>query len=343
MKTIVCTYYGSPEVLQFREVDKPIPGDDDVLIKIVASTVTMGDCELRSSTLPLWTRIPMRLYMGYSKPRNFIPGMEFSGVVESVGKNVARLKVGDEDFGSSGMRMGANAEYICRPGSSPLAIKPANVSFEMAATIPVGGINALHFLKNANITNGQKVLVIGGGGAIGSYGVMLAKYYGAEVTAVDSTAKLHMLHSIGADHVIDYTVGPYLPKGPKYDVIFDTVYKSSYSECINSLANDGVYLMANTGPRRMLRSILTSLRSKKKTVFQFAAETREDLNYLSNLMATGKLTPYIDRIYALDQTPEAHAYVQSGSKKGCVVIKVTSFKKLVPASPSQQSLLSETP
>ena len=195
MEAIICTDWGPPDVLQLRKVVKPVPGDDDILIKIVASTVTMGDCELRSLTLPLWTRIPMRLFMGYSKPRNFILGMEFSGVIESVGKNVTRLKVGDEVFGSSGMRMGANAEYICRPGSSPLAIKPANVSFEMAATIPVGGINALHFLRKANVTNGQKVLVIGGGGAIGSYGVMLAKYYGAEVTAVDSTAKLHMYAS----------------------------------------------------------------------------------------------------------------------------------------------------
>ncbi len=322
MKAIVCTDYGPPEVLQLKEVAKPVPGDDDILIKIMASTVTMGDCELRSLTLPLWTRIPMRLYMGYSRPRNFIPGMELSGVVESVGKNVTRFKIGDEVFGSSGMGMGANAEYICRPGSSPLAIKPANVSFEQAATIPVGGINALHFLRKGNCRNGKKILVIGGGGAIGSYGVMLAKYYGAEVTAVDSTSKLEMLKEVGADHVIDYTRGPYLRNGVKYDIIFDTVYQSSYSDCINALTENGVYLMANTGPRRMSRTILTSLTSKKKTIFQFAAETTEDLTHLSNLIATGKIKPWIDRTYPLDKTAEAHAYVQSGQKKGCVVINV---------------------
>ena len=322
MKAVICTNYGPPEVLQLREIEKPVPGVNDVLIRICAATVTMGDCELRSLTLPPWTRFPIRVYMGYSKPRNLIPGMELSGIVEAVGRNVNNFKVGDEVFGASGMGMGANAEYICRPAKSSLAIKPKNVSFESVATIPVGGINALHFLRKANIQSEQKVLVIGGGGAIGSYGVMLAKLYGAEVTAVDTTAKLEMLQAIGADHVIDYTIGPYLQKGPKYDVIFDTVYQSSYSDCISALADHGVYLMANTGPRRMFRTILTSLTSKKKTIFQFAAETTEDLNYLSNLIATGKLTPYIDKTYPLDKTPEAHAYVQRGSKKGCVVIKI---------------------
>ena len=322
MKAIVCTNYGPPEVLQLQEVNKPLPGVGDVLIKIVASTVTMGDVELRSLTLPLWTRIPMRLYLGYSKPRSFIPGMELSGIVESVGKNVAGFKPGDEVFGSSGMGMGANAEYICRPGTSPIALKPANISFEQAATIPVGGINALHFLRKANCSSGKKVLVIGGGGAIGSYGVMLAKYYGAVVTAVDSTTKLEMLKKIGADHVIDYTGGPYLKNGGKYDIIFDTVYQSSYSDCINALTENGVYLMANTGPRRMFRTILTCLTSKKKTIFQFAPETAEDLTFLSNLIATGKIMPWIDKTYPIEKTAEAHAYVQSGQKKGCVVINV---------------------
>ena len=322
MRAIICTNYGPPEVLQLKEIEKPTPGDGDVLIKICAATVTMGDVELRTLTLPLWTRIPLRMYMGYSKPRNFIPGMELSGIVESVGKNVNNFRVGDEVFGSSGMGMGADAEYICRPAKSPLAIKPKSISFEVAATIPVGGINALHFLRKADIQSGQKVLIIGGGGAIGSYGVMVAKHFGAEVTAVDSSAKLDMLRTIGADHVIDYTRGRYLHRGPKYDVIFDTVYQSSYSECMNALTDCGVYLMANTGPRRMLRTIPTSFTSNKKTVFQFAAETVEDLDYLSNLIATGKLNPYIDRTYPLDKTAEAHAYVQSGNKKGCVVIKV---------------------
>jgi NADPH:quinone reductase-like Zn-dependent oxidoreductase len=266
----------------------------------------------------------MRIYMGYSKPKNFIPGMEFSGIVEAIGRNVTNFKAGDEVFGSSGMGMRANAEYIRRPAGSSIAIKPPKVSFEEAATIPVGGNNALHFLRTGNVGAGKKVLVIGGGGAIGSYGVLLAKYYGAEVTAVDSTSKIDMLRSIGADEVIDYTQGPYLLNGPKYDVIFDTVYRSSYSECISALANHGVYLMANTGPRRMLRSLITSRFSDKKIVFQFAGETVEDFNYLAGLIAAGKIKPVIDKTFPLEKTAEAHAYVDSGNKKGCVVIQVFS-------------------
>ena len=324
MKAIVCTRYGPPETLEVREIEKPDIGHDDVLVRICAATVTMGDCERRSLTLPPWTRFPMRVYMGYSKPRSFIPGMEFSGIVEVIGRNVKNFKAGDEVFGSSGMGMSANAEYIRRPARSSLAIKPPKVSFEEAATIPVGGNNALHFLRKGNVGVGKKLLVIGGGGAIGSYGVLLAKYYGAEVTAVDSTMKLDMLRNIGADHVIDYTQGPYLLGGPKYDVIFDTVYSSSYSQCINALTDDGVYLMANPGPRRMLRSLLTSRFSDKKVVFQFAGETVEDFNYLAGLIAEGKIKPVIDKTFPLEKTAEAHAYVDSGNKKGCVVIQVSS-------------------
>jgi NADPH:quinone reductase-like Zn-dependent oxidoreductase len=322
MKAILCTKYGGPDVLQFEELEKPAPGHNDVLIKIYAATVTMGDCELRSLTLPLWTRIPVRVYMGYSKPRNFIPGMEFSGVIEAVGRNVGSFKVGDEVFGSSGMGMGANAEYICRPGKSPLAIKPKNISFEAAATIPVGGINALHFLRKANIRRGQKVLIIGGGGAIGSYGVMLAKDYGAHVTAVDSTAKLEMLRLIGADHVVDYTLGTYLDHDTKYDVIFDTVYQSSFSQCLGALNDRGVYLMANTGPWRMLRSLVPSFINNKRAVFQLAGETVEDLSYLADLIRAGRLKPFIDKSFPLERTAEAHRYVDSGNKKGCVIINV---------------------
>ncbi len=322
MKAIICTRYGSPGVLELREIQQPVPAENDVLIKICAATVTMGDCELRSLTLPPWTRLPMRIFMGYSKPRDFTPGMEFSGVVHAAGRNVRNYKAGDAVFGSSGIHMGANAEYICRPSTSALAIKPQNVTFEEAATIPVGGINALHFLRKAKIRQGQKVLIIGGGGAIGSYGVQLARHLGAEVTAVDSTDKIEMLRSIGANHVIDYTRGPYLTNGPRYDVILDTVYHSSYSQCVKALTEQGVYLMANTGPRRMLLSLLTSWTSRKKLIFQFAGETIEDLQFLAQLIEEGKLKPAIDRTFPLERVAEAHAYVDSGNKKGCVVINI---------------------
>jgi len=322
MKAVLCEKYGPPEVLTLAEIKKPVPGDNAVLIRIVASTVTMGDCELRNLTLPLWTRIPMRLFMGYRKPRRFTPGMELAGVIESIGKNVTSFKTGDAVYGSSGMGMGANAEYIVRPTTAALAIKPSGLSFEDAATIPVGGLNALHFLSKAKIQPGQTVLVIGGGGCIGTYAVLLAKMYGADVTAVDSTKKLDVLRTIGADHVIDYTKENFWTAGKKYDVIFDTVYASSFLRCINALNENGCYLMANTGPRRMLLGLIWSWVTRKKTVFALAAEKTEDLKHIGDLIASGKLKPVIDKRYPLEQIREAHRYVEEGNKKGCVVITV---------------------
>jgi NADPH:quinone reductase-like Zn-dependent oxidoreductase len=322
MIAIICTAYGPPEVLQLKEVEKPVPGDDDVLVKVHATTVTMGDCELRNLTLPMWTRIPVRLIMGYNKPRNFTPGMEFSGVVESVGKNVTKFKSGDAVLGSAGMSMGGNAEYI-KVKARALAIKPAGVSFEEAATIIVGGLNAIHFLRKANIHPGQKVLVIGGGGSIGSYGVLLAKHFGAEVTAIDSTNKLDIIKKMGADHVIDYTKEDFTKNGVKYDVIFDVVYGSSYNGCVKALTEEGVYLMANTNPTRMFHGLWTSWTTKKKIIFALAGESVEDMKYMAELIATGKIKPLIDKRYRLEQVVEAHRYVEEGRKTGSVIIEVS--------------------
>lgn len=322
MKAILCTAYGNPEVLKVVDIEKPVPKPNEVLVKTIASTVTFGDCELRNLTLPAWTRFPVRMMLGYRKPKRFIPGMEFAGVVESVGSGVTKYKPGDEIFGSTGMSMGGNAEYVCRPESYPLGNKPAGVSFQDAATIPVGGINALHFLRMANIQPGQKVLVIGAGGSIGTWAVLLAKYYGGEVTAVDHTIKLDMLRSIGADHVIDYTKEDFSTKGPVFDVIFDAVYKSSFSKCISSLTENGYYLMANTGPGRMLRGFWAEWTSKKKTRFSLAGETKKDLEFLVGLIASGKIKPVIDRVYPLEQTIDAHRYVEQSLKKGSVIIEV---------------------
>jgi NADPH:quinone reductase-like Zn-dependent oxidoreductase len=321
MKAIVCSAYGPPHVLQLREVEKPIPGDNDVLVKVYAATVTMGDCELRNLTLPMWTRIPIRLIMGYRKPRRFTPGMEFSGVVESVGKKVTHFKIGDAVFGSSGMKMGGNAEYI-KVKAGALAVKPSAVSFEDAATIIVGGINALHFLRKANIRAGQKVLVIGAGGSIGTYGVLFAKYFGAEVTAVDSSHKLDIIKKIGADYVIDYKKEDFAKTGKKYDVIFDVVYGSSFSRCIRALHDDGCYLMANTNPTRMLRGLWVSWTTQKKIIFALAGETVADMNYIAELIATGKIRPVIDKRYPLEQVAVAHGYVEDGLKTGNVIITV---------------------
>ena len=321
MKAILCTAYGGPDVLKVVDIEKPVPKPDEILIKVKASTVTFGDCELRNLTLPAWTRFPIRLIFGYRKPTHLIPGMEVAGIVEAVGKNVKGLRPGDAVFGSTGMSMGGNAAYVCRSAKG-LGVKPDNVSFDDAATISVGGINALHFLRKANIQPGQKVLVIGGGGCIGSWAVLLAKYYSAEVTAVDHRIKLDMLRSIGADHVIDYTKEDFSTSGVKYDVIFDVVYRSSFSKCINTLTKTGCYLMANTDPGRMLRGLWVEMTSSKKIVFSLAGETADDLNYLAGLIAKNKIKPYIDRTYPLEQTIDAHRYVEQGLKKGNVIIHV---------------------
>lgn len=322
MKAVYCTRYGPPEALELRETPTPVPKDDEVLIRIHVTTVTMGDCELRTLTLPPWTRLPMRLFIGYRKPKNFIPGMELSGVVEAVGAKVTRLKPGDAVFASGGMRMGTYAEYKCLKASAAIAIKPSRVSFEEAATTIVGGINALHFLRKAAIQPGQSVLVIGGGGCIGSYGVQLAKLYGGIVTAVDRTDKLEMLKAIGADEVIDFTKENFWAQGKKYDVIFDTVYQTPFDECAQTLTENGCYLMANTDPARMFRAWRRSKKSSQRFVFSLAGETVPDLEYLATLIAEGKLKPAIDRRYDLASIREAHRYVESGGKKGCVIINV---------------------
>ena len=242
-----------------------------------------------------------------------------AGVVEAVGPEVTTLREGDCVFGSTGMGMGGNAEYKCRPATA-LAIKPANVSYIDAATISVGGINALHFLRKAAIKPGQHVLIIGAGGCIGTYAVLLAKHYGAEVTGVDHATKLDTLKRIGADHVIDYTTTDFSRCGKTYDVIFDVVYSTSYAKCMSALNDGGVYLMAKTGPLRMLRSGLLPLPNNKKAFFALAAETPADLRYVADLIGDGKIKPVIDKIFPLEKTAEAHAYVERGSKTGCVVI-----------------------
>jgi NADPH:quinone reductase-like Zn-dependent oxidoreductase len=322
MKAILCTAYGSPDVLKLVDLDKPAPKTNQVLVKVIASTVTFGDCEIRNLTLPAWTRFPVRMIMGYRKPKRLIPGMEFSGIIEGLGANVTTFNIGDEIFGSTGMKMGGNAEYVCLSAKSALAIKPREVSFEDATTIPVGGINALHFLRKANPQPGNKVLVIGAGGSIGSWAVLISKYYGVEVTAVDHRNKLAMLRSIGADYVIDYTTEDFSESKIKYDIIFDAVYKSSFTKCVESLTETGCYLMANSSPRRMLKGLWVEWTSKKKVKFALAAETSKDLGYLAGLISAQKIQPVIDRTYPLEQTMEAHRYVENGLKRGSVIISV---------------------
>jgi len=326
MKAIVWTKYGPPDVLELREVEKPAPKDKEVLIKIYATTVTAGDCELRSLKFPLRLSLPMRLYVGLIRPTRInILGQELAGEIESVGKDVKRFKEGDQVFAHTGFGMGAYAEYICLPEESggmkgALASKPANMTYEEAATVPLGGLEALHYLRKGNIQSGQKVLINGSGGSIGTFAIQLAKYFGAEVTGVDSTGKLDMLCSIGADQVIDYTQEDFTKSGQTYDVIFDVVGKSSFSGSIRSLKQNGRYLSANPGQSQRVRGRRTSRRSSKKVISGDVSYRPEDLIFLKELIEAGKIKSVIDRRYPLEQIAEAHRYVEKGHKKGNVVI-----------------------
>ena len=335
MKAIVWTKYGSPDVLQLREIAKPTPTPalaggareaNEVLIKIYATTVTAGDCEARNLEMPILMRLPMRMYVGLRKPKRItILGQELAGEIEAIGKDVKRFKVGDQVFGTTGLGFGAYAEYICLPEKSAmgvLAMKPANMTYEEAAAVPTGGLEALHFIRKGNIQSGEKVLILGAGGSIGTFAVQLARYFGAEVTGVDSTSKLEMLGSIGADHVIDYTQEDFTRNGETYDVILDVPGKSSFSGSIRSLKQKGRYLLANPGLLHTLQGPWTSIRSGKKVIFGAASQKTEDLIFLRDLIEAGQIKAVIDRHYSLEQMAEAHRYVETGHKKGNVVINV---------------------
>jgi NADPH:quinone reductase-like Zn-dependent oxidoreductase len=332
MKAIVWTEYGPPDVLQLQEVEKPVVNDNEMLIKINATTVSAGDCEQRSLELPFWYALPMRVYVGVKKPeRKTILGLELAGEIESAGKDVSQFKEGDQVFAATGITcMGTYAEYIClpeEPEGGVVSKIPTNMTYEEAAAVPVGGVEALHFLRQGNIQGGQKVLINGAGGTIGPFAVQIAKYFGAEVTAVDSTRKLDMLHSIGADQVIDYTEEDFTRSGATYDFILDVVRNSSFSGCISSLKQNGRYLIANPGLLQMVRGWWTSMTSSKKVIFGAAHPKREDMLFLKELIEAGKIISVIDRSYPMEQIPEAHRYVETGHKLGNVVITVEHNNK----------------
>ena len=327
MKAIVWTKYGPPDVLQLKELEKPTPKDNEVLIRIRATTVTAGDCEQRSLNLPIWYRLTMQAYVGFDRPKRItILGLELAGDIESVGKEVRLFKVGDQVFAATGFAgQGTCAEYIClpeEPEDGALALKPANMTYEEAAAVPVGGCEALHFVRQGNIQSGQKVLINGAGGTIGPFAIQLAKCLGAEVTGVDSKGKLDMLRAIGADQVINYAQEDFTTSGETYDCILDLVSKGSFSGCIRSLKQNGRYLIANPGLSQMVRGRWTSLVNSKKVIFGATHPKREDLVFLKELIEAGKLKSVIDRRYPLEQAAEAHRYVETGHKKGNVIITV---------------------
>lgn len=323
MKAMVWTAYGPPDVLQLQEVAKPVPKANELLIKIHAATVTLGDCEMRTLKIPTLYRLPMRFYVGFRKPQRItILGQELAGTIEAVGQNVTRFKPGDQVFAATLFRFGAYVEYTCLPETYPIALKPANISFAEAATIPTGGINGLHFVRKANLQPGERLLINGAGGSIGTYAVQIAKAMGAHVTAVDSPKKVDMLTTIGADRVIDYTQEDFTQNGETYDAIIDIVGKSSFTRSIRSLKPNGRYVLGNPTLPGMIRGVWTSRRTDKKVIAAMADYKPEDLGFLKEQMAAGELKAVIDRCYPLAQAAEAHRYVDTGQKVGNVVITV---------------------
>ncbi len=326
MKAVVCTKYGPPEVLKIQEVEKPVPKNNELLIKVNASTVTSGDTRVRGFRVPLSFWLFARIALGFRGPRISIFGTELSGEIEETGKDVKNFKKGDKVFAYPGHHGGGYAEYICLGEDSAIAVKPSNLNFEEAAAVPFGGNTALHFLKQANIQKGQKVLIYGASGSVGTYAVQLAKYFGAEVTGVCSTVNIDLVKSLGADNVIDYTNEDFSKNGEIYDVIFDAVGMASFSGCMKSLKNKGIYLQVVAAPSTSIRMLLAGLAGNKKLIGGTAIPQTENLIFLIELSEKGEIKPVIDRTYPLEEIVEAHRYVDQGHKKGNVVINVENIK-----------------
>ena len=327
MKAIVFEEYGPPEVLKLKEVPKPVPKDNEILIKIFASSIGFGDLMVRDiknsefyMPKPLW--LLSRLFFGFGKPRIKILGAELSGEVESVGKNVKLFKRGDMVYAYLGPSMGANAEYICMPENGTVAVKPSNMSHEEAATIPGHTMFALNLLGKVNIQPGQKVLINGASGGIGSAAVQLAKYYGAEVTGVCGTPRMEYVKTLGADKVIDYTKEDFTKNGQTYDIIFDILGKSSFSRCKNSLSQNGIYLLASFKLKQLFQMFWTSIVGSKRVICAISDEGSEYLIQIKDLVESGKIKTIIDKRFPLERTAEAHSYLEKGSATGKVVISV---------------------
>ncbi len=317
MKAAVYTEYGSPEVLKVKTVEKPAPKQNEILVRIKATAVNSGDWRLRKAD-----PFAVRFIFGFRKPKINILGSVFSGEVESVGEGVKDFKVGDHVFGHTDMSFGAYAEYLSIPESGSIALKPANISHTEAAAIPFGSVTALHFIKKAMIKPGQKVLVVGASGAVGSAAVQLAKSLGAEVTGVCSTANIALVKSLGADKVLDYTKEDFTKNGETYDVIFDAVNTISVSRSIKSLSHNGTMILSAAGMPEMIQGLWISRTSPKKVMTGVISHAKADIVFMKELIEASKYKPVLDRTYSLEQIAEAHAYAEKGHKKGNVAINI---------------------
>ena len=320
MKAIVYERYGPPDVLELKEVAKPTPKDNEVLIKTHATTVTSGDWRARSLDVPIGFGLISRLVFGVLRPRQPILGTELAGEVESVGKDVRKFKVGDQVFAFGGAGMGCHAEYKCMPEDGAVALKPANLTYDEAAAISFGGTTALDFFRRGKLQSGEKVLVNGASGGVGTAAVQLAKHFGANVTGVCSNANVELVRSLGADHIIDYTKEDFTENGKTYDVIVDTVGTAPFFHSKDSLRERGRLLLVLGGLPDMLQIPWVSMTSSKKVIAGPATARSEDLRFLAELAEAGEFKPVIDRHYTFEQIAEAHSYVDTGRKKGNVII-----------------------
>lgn len=324
MRVVEYDTYGPPDVLKIRERPKPVLKANEVLVRIITTTVSSADCRLRGFKVNPLMRIPMGLYLGVFHPKRKILGFAFSGIIEEIGKNVTLYSKGDEVFGSAGLKGGTYAEYINLPETASMTIKPGVMSHEQATCIPFGPITSLYFLRKGEIQIDDKVLIYGASGSLGTAAIQIAKHYGAKGTGVCSSSNIELLSSLGADKILDYTKGEFLNHAEKYDIIFDTVGKSPFSKCIELLKNEGKYIRAvHMELVPLIRGLWVNLTSKKRVIGGVSSDLKEDLIYLKDLFLKGKFAPVIDKTYPIAHIVEAHTYVDKGHKKGNVVVKVT--------------------
>ena len=321
MKAIVCTKYGRPEMLQLKEVEKPVPKENELLIRVRATTVTAGDVRVRRFDVPILFWFPIRLALEVKRPKQPILGVEYAGEVESVGTGIKNFKKGDRVFGStSWLKFGCYAEYTVQKEDGIISKIPDNLGFEEVAPVPFMGIGALHFIKKTNIRRGHKMLIYGASGAVGTYAVQLANHFGAEVTAVCSTSNLELVKSIGAHKVIDYTQEDISTNREQYDIFLDAVGKCPFSKAFTTIKEDGTYITVDRDFSQTMQGLWAQLTSKKKVIAGTASAKTEDLEFLNELLASGKLKSVIDKVFPFEKMVEAHRYVDLGHKKGNVVV-----------------------